>query len=1093
MLTYRDFGVEPSPDFNLEAANAVYEVIMDMDDASALAFSEILAFDGLTSDIIANKGEIQEFVTKFYEEQAEAVNKSLARTYISKRASGDDTDSLIAAAESIRKAAGLVSKDFTDDERRLATDRQYRDNRGRWITMNRKIEYDTKLRQIGGHAAQRLGIPDPAIVANGALDKEGKPLGPVKSGLTKEQQKNFREAYLQVHDFLHREVGTVPPGESIVEMTFSNPAVSGSTKKTAFYADAKTLVNPKDFRAGNKLEHIAVRTPTDISVNGAAYGVVNSLAGHDAAAWQAEVGGRSGEQLKTFSGAWAENKGKAGTNERMYSRLQSGSNFATSLLPEGRFNKLRVALGAGNWIGQYGPEAEKVLGPTARKTAYRYRGVERTPEKGVVQLLENAPRDEMIYGKTKTEQTRGNGLKDVDYESPIVRYFTGRLPKEELYTLQRKSGTIPPSEGVILDNKGRVVTQAVGYGDDWYLPFNLRNVGKLNGGEYIRTRAIGGLTTEDIYTGLVSGARRVTVISRSGVFTMEFDDNFRGNRRYSDKAARMVHRYGALLDAVEGGGITPSDVSPDIEQEIYSRAHSMYDTAEGVDNYVKREKDKAKLNPKLSDAKKEEIKQQVIDEHAARYRTPDGHTMSGAELVQRSRGSMATNLVKENPRLTIEPETVKGMVDSKYGSTDAVINSLGLDEVVKEKTDQALRDYAASLKPLKLDGNGYNYAAQALREQFPYYIKDNVVWRNTPDIGGVAQGTKSKDFGYVKARFTRPEGAETGYFDESITGHGKITADRTNYQNLGVDTWRKGGTVSSPIKPTTDERKKDASTPGDAPRKNDAIEDAAALLALAKHMRSIDTDPETGKTITDGIMLKEFPILVGLTDDELMDRMEKTGFKESVRKEVEKAKKLNVDEDLANAYLNPEKLKKPSKDFDRTAALFQLDRDFNFEDVPSGKSPEQYTAIYEGNGRLETTARLLGASGIDDPKIIERVNTEIVKQRELWGENTKIIRENGEYRKDLRVIKDTEQFDQNLKDLVKLRQLARYHAHAVKNYKPEPAAGFTAQPLNLQVDLGQALQQAGFVPQTPPANKASIDNEFFSIMRDNGLSKRYKR
>ena len=66
----------------------------------------------------------------------------------------------------------------------------------------------------------------------------------------------------------------------------------------------------------------------------------------------------------------------------------------------------------------------------------------------------------------------------------------------------------------------------------------------------MRTRAAGGPSTEDIYTGLMSGVRQIQVASNSGVFTVEFDPDFRGSRRYNDKAKRMVERYGSILESV---------------------------------------------------------------------------------------------------------------------------------------------------------------------------------------------------------------------------------------------------------------------------------------------------------------------------------------------------------------------------------------------------------------------------------------------------------------------------------------------------------------------------------------------------------------
>ena len=69
-------------------------------------------------------------------------------------------------------------------------------------------------------------------------------------------------------------------------------------------------------------------------------------------------------------------------------------------------------------------------------------------------------------------------------------------------------GEHPAVGGDHANADGQIVTQAIGYGDDHYLPFNLKNLKGLKGGEYIRTRSVGGPTSEDIYTGLLSGARR---------------------------------------------------------------------------------------------------------------------------------------------------------------------------------------------------------------------------------------------------------------------------------------------------------------------------------------------------------------------------------------------------------------------------------------------------------------------------------------------------------------------------------------------------------------------------------------------------------
>src|SRR5207342_236966 len=95
------------------------------------------------------------------------------------------------------------------------------------------------------------------------------------------------------------------------------------------------------------------------------------------------------------------------------------------------------------------------------------------------------------------------------------------------------------------------------------------------GGQYVRTRAAGGLTTEDLYTGLLTGARQVQVISNSGVFTVEFDPDVRGGRRYTDKALRMINRYGKILETIQAGRIMRNDVPFARRQQLQEQAQQI--------------------------------------------------------------------------------------------------------------------------------------------------------------------------------------------------------------------------------------------------------------------------------------------------------------------------------------------------------------------------------------------------------------------------------------------------------------------------------------------------------------------------------------
>ena len=263
-------------------------------------------------------------------------------------------------------------------------------------------------------------------------------------------------------------------------------------------------------------------------------------------------------------------------------------------------------------VGELGPEAEKVLGPGIKRTAYRYRGTEKRPDPDLVGHLQPGTKVRIpgAVGRANAtvaaltgadvagaDQERAR-LRDVNLPAApgrkreldpvdsiaahhanaaglsldqvamrtrgdvVADYLVKKLPSPEITAISLKAGEVPPSQGVIIDADGEVLTEAQGFNGDHYLPFDLKNLRGLHGGQYVRTRATGGPTTEDIYTGLLTGARQVQVVSNSGVFTLEFDPSLRGGRRYSDKARRMIGRYERLLDTVAHGKLYRQDVDP---------------------------------------------------------------------------------------------------------------------------------------------------------------------------------------------------------------------------------------------------------------------------------------------------------------------------------------------------------------------------------------------------------------------------------------------------------------------------------------------------------------------------------------------------
>jgi hypothetical protein len=327
-----------------------------------------------------------------------------------------------------------------------------------------------------------------------------------------------------------------------------------------------------------------------------------------------------------------------------------------------------------------------------------------------------------------------------------VNYLSKRIPKKSLAELQSKSGKIPPSEGVIINADGKIITQAVGYMDDHYLPFNLKNLKGLQGGSYVRTRSSGGLTTEDIYTGLMSGARSVTVVSRSGVFTMDFEDDFRGGRRFNDKAHGMINRYAKTLDAVKSKQVTRAPMS--MEDRLRIRDEVEDEMAgfrpDEIEDEIKRRVTEAQSRPTLSQREMDEINAKAVEAAAEGGQGPRGQF-----------GGRDWERIKDDPKKRI----------LAYKS---------------QMIEDALREKEAT--KFQLDGEGYAVALDALQEQFPYYIA-NVQYIHNKDPRAQAMGLSPEtDSGYVKPRYNRPEGAKEGYFDPSI-GSPKISADKTNYQN----------------------------------------------------------------------------------------------------------------------------------------------------------------------------------------------------------------------------------------------------------------------------------------------------------------------
>lgn len=383
----------------------------------------------------------------------------------------------------------------------------------------------------------------------------------------------------------------------------------------------------------------------------------------------------------------------------------------------------------------FGPEAERVLGPGIQRAAYRYRGTERRPTRDVVKPLADAKR--MMEGvsakDTATLDRLGAEMGNEVVASTMQHYspknsgsgFSGeqrymavlgdvaaaslmrQLPSPEDARTSIATGRIPPSRGVMIDDEGDVVSEAVGMNGDHYVPFDLKNLGRLEGGQYVRTRAAGGPTTEDIYTGIMSGARQVQVVSHSGVFTLEMDPQLRGSRRYSDKARTMVRRYEEILSGIAGSKVTeielPEAEKAKLRQQAINRTGSV-----------------AEAKVKYRELEQERLQELQFD------RDEDGQD----EILQAA-----------------VAQEIKGM--------RSVPSKQEMGRIRRDVANKLRDDGKIGPRALRLDGEGYARALNALAAEFPYFIRDvrHDTLRDFADTRGIRTDAKftrgGTDQGYV--------------------------------------------------------------------------------------------------------------------------------------------------------------------------------------------------------------------------------------------------------------------------------------------------------------------------------------------------------
>ena len=496
--------------------------------------------------------------------------------------------------------------------------------------------------------------------------------------------------------------------------------------------------------------------------------------------------------------AMAGSKEPVGTRatDRLFNRMR-GASDVLSAVPGADKAEAFTRL-----VGTLGPQAEQVMGPYVRRSAYRYRGTEKTPDADLAadfasqemaevraladagasadskaEVLEAARQRAAVNPVGAGRQFGGDraqqGRRPRRSGSPVVgsaalraaqgsdtdqlklqvasdvaaAHLMGALPADPFTAaLSEKAGHVLPSQGVIINADGELVTQAVGYADDHYLPFDLKNMAALRGGQYVRTRVAGGLTGEDIYASVQGGARMATVVSSSGVFSIEFDPSFRGARGNSDKARSMYTRYLKILDAVENSNLYLQDLPPAEKSKIAAGARALMGPDDGSEQY---KTDLRRETERLTERRRLEVA-----------------------------GGVDTEAIQTQAELIARNEPGSGQ-----------LSHAAMSRRVQDVYDELLAEESAKgVQKLRLNAAGYAKALETLQEQFPYFIRKVSyeplrTTRNAKEASGfldsrgldltrgLSQKLSSKDTGYVKPGGLRPATTAEGFYS-TATGPG---------------------------------------------------------------------------------------------------------------------------------------------------------------------------------------------------------------------------------------------------------------------------------------------------------------------------------
>lgn len=749
--------------------NAV-ESVFDADPEAGSALVDMVVLDYLSDQAEAVRKDFNALVGPWALDRVLTAKRHLARGYVSKAASGEYPDAEVQqVAKWLVGLEGYLKAAVSDEVSKAAEVSEWwnvgggrqqrfvaRDQRGRFTRSisatarkdpaglpkssihpqveaytNDKGVIDPASTELGADEATRKQTYDAALRLQGQWTEAQQALAELKGGLPK-GVRDESDAVLVVNTAEGQKRFVNIPLKSVSD---KNPIPIASSQMP---------------QIGETLSHIEIMPSVDASNETrrqlAALDTLSSIGG--------EAGARAAmidrQRWNNLAGALAVEPADSKKSKltRFFNQVAAGGDVLQGIPGADKYGRFAT------FVGAAGPEAEKVLGPYVQRAAYRYRGTETSPDKNLVRAFNSAemkqvdaiasgaevPESAMAAAASiRTGDKRGRGLASAMLTDAALRSAEGlkqdslsmqvradmagaelaqTLPKDPIIArLSEAAGSILPSQGILIDADGKVVSQAVGNADDHYLPFDLRNLTSLRGGQYVRTRQSGGLTGEDIYAAVTMGARMVTVVSPSGVYTLEMAPDFRGARSMSDKARGMYDRYLKILDAVDGSGEYLQDIPAAERQKIEADVKSLRLDKTRTDELI---------NERVTEAreKSQRLSPERIDQ------------IESDLLADRYRG--------------VPKESLRG-ADARRFADD-------LEEAVQAEQSKLTNK-------LRLNGEGYAVALATLQQQYPYFIK-GVRYESMNDfasmtgIQGVKGRTMARDTGYVapgglKARSTR--------------------------------------------------------------------------------------------------------------------------------------------------------------------------------------------------------------------------------------------------------------------------------------------------------------------------------------------------